>query len=197
MPDPTIFSIGKSADVTILKYYIKCVLVHLFSDCMTDLKGFSKLWNCSTKLINFFSVLLYLWVMICLPSYICCLQIFFVPWSVWLASKISWSCFLLYCSWKTFKRHMLNMRSHSDAKGIELKRPNDSIYTFPCPDCMCRGNRSEVLRVSPWYFWKERLCIHFLSCHFCNIIVRFSIGQFFLLSLILSYPVGGSVPWAF
>lgn len=54
MPDPTIFSIGKSADVTILKYYIKCVLVHLFSDCMTDLKGFSKLWNCSPKLINFF-----------------------------------------------------------------------------------------------------------------------------------------------
>ncbi|KAJ8640338.1 hypothetical protein MRB53_017032 [Persea americana] len=44
--------------------------------------------------------------------------------------------------WKAFKRHMLNMRSHSDAKGIELKRPNDSIYTFPCPDCMCRVNRS-------------------------------------------------------
>lgn len=44
--------------------------------------------------------------------------------------------------WKTFKRHMLNMRAHSDSKGIELKRPNDSIYTFPCPNCMCRTNVS-------------------------------------------------------
>nr|DAD32085.1 TPA_asm: hypothetical protein HUJ06_010936 [Nelumbo nucifera] len=50
--------------------------------------------------------------------------------------------------WKTFKRHVLNMRSHSDAKGIELKRPNDSIYTFPCPDCMCRVNKLEELRFS-------------------------------------------------
>ncbi|KAL5828014.1 hypothetical protein ACOSQ3_019845 [Xanthoceras sorbifolium] len=41
--------------------------------------------------------------------------------------------------WKSFKRQMLNMRSHSDSKGYELKRPNDSTYTFPCPDCMCRA----------------------------------------------------------
>ncbi|KAF8407649.1 hypothetical protein HHK36_006782 [Tetracentron sinense] len=58
------------------------------------------------------------------------------------------SCFCV-CSWKTFKRQMLNMRSHSDAKGIELKRPNDSIYSFPCPDCMCHMNKSENLRSSP------------------------------------------------
>ncbi|CAN6856462.1 hypothetical protein Bca4012_051969 [Brassica carinata] len=44
--------------------------------------------------------------------------------------------------WRSFKRHMLNMRSHSDSKGFELKRPNDSIYTFPCPDCMLRKNRT-------------------------------------------------------
>ncbi|KAJ0228842.1 Protein ESMERALDA 1 [Hirschfeldia incana] len=44
--------------------------------------------------------------------------------------------------WRSFKRHMLNMRSHSDSKGFELKRPNDSIYTFPCPDCMSRKNRT-------------------------------------------------------
>ncbi|MBA0706295.1 hypothetical protein Golax_018415, partial [Gossypium laxum] len=50
--------------------------------------------------------------------------------------------------WKTFKRQMLNMRSHSDTKGFELKRPNDSIYTFPCPDCMCRTNKSEAARSS-------------------------------------------------
>ncbi|CAD6333605.1 unnamed protein product [Miscanthus lutarioriparius] len=33
--------------------------------------------------------------------------------------------------WKALKRHLLNMRAHSDAKGIEMKRPNESIYTFP------------------------------------------------------------------
>ncbi|XP_010527785.1 PREDICTED: uncharacterized protein At1g04910 [Tarenaya hassleriana] len=44
--------------------------------------------------------------------------------------------------WRSFKRQMLNMRCHSDSKGHELKRPNDSIYTFPCPDCMCRTNRT-------------------------------------------------------
>ncbi|KAE8022860.1 hypothetical protein FH972_008623 [Carpinus fangiana] len=50
--------------------------------------------------------------------------------------------------WKSFKRQMLNMRSHSDSKGFELKRPNDSIYTFPCPDCMCHTNKSEDSRSS-------------------------------------------------
>ncbi|XP_074309398.1 protein ESMERALDA 1-like isoform X2 [Silene latifolia] len=48
--------------------------------------------------------------------------------------------------WRTFKRHMLNIRSHSDSKGLELKRPNDSIYSFPCPDCMCRVNKSNDSR---------------------------------------------------
>ncbi|OAY82122.1 hypothetical protein ACMD2_25222 [Ananas comosus] len=48
--------------------------------------------------------------------------------------------------WKALKRQLLNMRAHSDAKGIEIKRPNDSLYTFPCPDCMCRSNKTEVLK---------------------------------------------------
>ncbi|KAG1365778.1 protein ESMERALDA 1 [Cocos nucifera] len=52
-------------------------------------------------------------------------------------------------SWKALKRQLLNMRAHSDAKGIEIKRPNDSIYTYPCPDCMCRSNKSEVLKSPP------------------------------------------------
>ncbi|XP_073114671.1 protein ESMERALDA 1 isoform X1 [Elaeis guineensis] len=52
-------------------------------------------------------------------------------------------------SWKALKRQLLNMRAHSDAKGIEIKRSNDSIYTYPCPDCMCRSNRSEVLKSPP------------------------------------------------
>lgn len=51
--------------------------------------------------------------------------------------------------WKAFKRQMLSMRSHSDAKGIQLKRPTDSIYSFPCPDCMCRANRTEDAKSSP------------------------------------------------
>ncbi|KAG6407776.1 hypothetical protein SASPL_130774 [Salvia splendens] len=50
--------------------------------------------------------------------------------------------------WKSFKRQMLNIRSHSDSKGIELKRPNDSIYSVPCPDCMCRVNKTEDSRSS-------------------------------------------------
>ena len=57
-------------------------------------------------------------------------------------------CFL-FPRWKSFKRQMLNMRTHSDAKGFELKRPNDSIYMFPCPDCMCWvNNKSEDSRLS-------------------------------------------------
>lgn len=44
--------------------------------------------------------------------------------------------------WRTFKRHMLGMRAHSDSKGIEIKRPNDSIYSFPCPNCMCHTNKT-------------------------------------------------------
>uniref|UniRef100_A0A6M2F2E9 O-fucosyltransferase family protein n=1 Tax=Populus davidiana TaxID=266767 RepID=A0A6M2F2E9_9ROSI len=50
--------------------------------------------------------------------------------------------------WKSFKRHMMNMRSHSDSKGFELKRPSDSVYSYPCPDCMCRVNRTEDSRSS-------------------------------------------------
>ncbi|KAK8454023.1 hypothetical protein SEVIR_5G382100v4 [Setaria viridis] len=45
--------------------------------------------------------------------------------------------------WKSLKRQLFNMRAHSDAKGIEIKRANESVYTFPCPDCMCRSNKSE------------------------------------------------------
>ncbi|KAM3352461.1 hypothetical protein ACQJBY_023987 [Aegilops geniculata] len=45
--------------------------------------------------------------------------------------------------WKSLKRQLLNMRSHSDAKGIQMKRANESVYTFPSPDCMCHPNKSE------------------------------------------------------
>lgn len=58
--------------------------------------------------------------------------------------------------WKSFKRQMLSMRAHSDSKGFELKRPSDSIYTFPCPDCMCRTNRTEDSKPSSptWFAWR-------------------------------------------
>ncbi|XP_066307393.1 protein ESMERALDA 1-like isoform X1 [Miscanthus floridulus] len=45
--------------------------------------------------------------------------------------------------WKSLKRQLFNMRAHSDVKGIEIKRANESVYTFPCPDCMCRSNKPE------------------------------------------------------
>ncbi|GAA0172643.1 hypothetical protein LIER_26430 [Lithospermum erythrorhizon] len=46
--------------------------------------------------------------------------------------------------WSNFRRQMLKMLAHSDKKGIELKRRSDSIYSFPCPDCMCRANKMEA-----------------------------------------------------
>ncbi|KAL5222653.1 hypothetical protein ABZP36_027366 [Zizania latifolia] len=48
-----------------------------------------------------------------------------------------------HIGWKSLKRQLINMKLHSDAKGIEMKRANESVYTFPCPDCMCRSNKSE------------------------------------------------------
>ncbi|CAN0871579.1 Protein ESMERALDA 1 [Linum grandiflorum] len=50
--------------------------------------------------------------------------------------------------WKSFKKQMLNMRSHSDSKGGELKRLNDSVFSHPCPDCMCRNSKSGILKLS-------------------------------------------------
>ncbi|KAK6940335.1 GDP-fucose protein O-fucosyltransferase [Dillenia turbinata] len=40
--------------------------------------------------------------------------------------------------WENFKRQMRDMLRHSDQKGIELKKPSGSLYTFPMPDCMCK-----------------------------------------------------------
>ncbi|KAH6759561.1 O-fucosyltransferase family protein [Perilla frutescens var. hirtella] len=49
--------------------------------------------------------------------------------------------------WKNFKKQMVNMRANSVSKGMQLKRPNDSIYSFPCPDCMCKAtNKTEDAR---------------------------------------------------
>ncbi|KAJ4751846.1 O-fucosyltransferase-like protein [Rhynchospora pubera] len=40
--------------------------------------------------------------------------------------------------WDRFKRQMQDMLRHSDAKGYGLRKPNDSLYNFPMPDCMCK-----------------------------------------------------------
>ncbi|KAL1553659.1 Protein ESMERALDA 1 [Salvia divinorum] len=50
--------------------------------------------------------------------------------------------------WKSFKKQMVNMRANSVSKGLRLKRPSDSIYSFPCPDCMCKADKSENARTS-------------------------------------------------
>lgn len=86
---------------------------------------------------------------------------------------------------------MLNMRSNSDAKGIEIKRPNDPIYSFPCPDCMCRISRLAALRSSPppWSVWKDKFCIH---CFHPIIRIRFPMDQFFCIwNPILSFHTEG------
>jgi hypothetical protein len=70
---------------------------------------------------------------------------FLMPLHSWF-SKVNFILLkypMLWCRWKTLKRQLVNMRAHSDAKGIELRRANESVYTFPCPDCMCRPNKSE------------------------------------------------------
>lgn len=33
---------------------------------------------------------------------------------------------------------MRDMLRHSDHKGVEMKKPGGSLYTFPMPDCMCK-----------------------------------------------------------
>ncbi|ONI35727.1 hypothetical protein PRUPE_1G551500 [Prunus persica] len=40
--------------------------------------------------------------------------------------------------WEDFKRQVQDMLRHSDQKGVELKKPSASLYTFPMPDCMCK-----------------------------------------------------------
>ncbi|RRT73675.1 hypothetical protein B296_00014110 [Ensete ventricosum] len=40
--------------------------------------------------------------------------------------------------WDKFKRNMQEVLHHSDLKGITLRKPDASLYTFPMPDCMCQ-----------------------------------------------------------
>lgn len=40
--------------------------------------------------------------------------------------------------WDYFKKQLQDMLRHNDAKGVELRKPAASLYTFPMPDCMCK-----------------------------------------------------------
>lgn len=65
--------------------------------------------------------------------------------------------------WKSFKRQMLTMRAHSNAKGSELKRPSDSIYSFPCPSCMCRVDKTVDSRTVSATWWRWHRFHNFVS----------------------------------
>ncbi|KFK27807.1 hypothetical protein AALP_AA8G431600 [Arabis alpina] len=45
--------------------------------------------------------------------------------------------------WDYFKKQMQDILRHNDAKGVELRKPAASLYTFPMPDCMCKESDSE------------------------------------------------------
>ncbi|XP_010478945.1 PREDICTED: uncharacterized protein At1g04910-like [Camelina sativa] len=45
--------------------------------------------------------------------------------------------------WDYFKKQMQDMLRHNDAKGVELRKPAASLYTFPMPDCMCKEPESD------------------------------------------------------
>ncbi|KAG2560637.1 hypothetical protein PVAP13_8KG081284 [Panicum virgatum] len=40
--------------------------------------------------------------------------------------------------WDQFKHHMQDMRRHSETKGFGPRKPQESIYNLPMPDCMCQ-----------------------------------------------------------
>ncbi|PAN16224.1 hypothetical protein PAHAL_3G045600 [Panicum hallii] len=40
--------------------------------------------------------------------------------------------------WDRFKQNMQEILQHSDVRSVAFRKPNDSIYTFPMPDCMCQ-----------------------------------------------------------
>ncbi|OQU82997.1 hypothetical protein SORBI_3005G060100 [Sorghum bicolor] len=40
--------------------------------------------------------------------------------------------------WDRFKHYMEDMRRHSEMKGLGLRKPQESMYNLPMPDCMCQ-----------------------------------------------------------
>ncbi|KAL8485924.1 hypothetical protein ACS0TY_027999 [Phlomoides rotata] len=46
--------------------------------------------------------------------------------------------------WHDFKRQLLDMLRHNDLKGSELRKPSNSLYMHPMPDCMCRKSDAKI-----------------------------------------------------
>ncbi|MQL89600.1 hypothetical protein Taro_022179 [Colocasia esculenta] len=40
--------------------------------------------------------------------------------------------------WEKFKHDMHEMLHRNNVKGVDVRKPNASVFTFPMPDCMCR-----------------------------------------------------------
>jgi len=40
--------------------------------------------------------------------------------------------------WDRFKQNMQEILQLSGVRSVAFRKPNDSIYTFPMPDCMCQ-----------------------------------------------------------
>ena len=141
------------------------LIIEMFVKCDSKLRNLCKNWlrsyNCMSTLINWHQISIWLLIIYYLQR--CINWIFCIILKAALISHIYMIIVFLilfpFCvRWKALKRQLLSMRSHSDAKGIEVKRPNDSIYTYPCPDCMCRSNRSEVAKSLPSR-WSRRASV--------------------------------------
>ncbi|KAK4391248.1 O-fucosyltransferase 9 [Sesamum angolense] len=46
--------------------------------------------------------------------------------------------------WQDFKRQLQDMLRHNDVKGSELRKPSNSLYMYPMPDCMCRKSDARI-----------------------------------------------------
>ncbi|XP_051139388.1 O-fucosyltransferase 9 [Andrographis paniculata] len=46
--------------------------------------------------------------------------------------------------WLDFKRQLQDMLHHNDVKGSETRKPNNSLYMYPMPDCMCKKSDARI-----------------------------------------------------
>lgn len=124
----------------------------------------------------------------------------FSTWNACCELNLQYNLFAFnFYRWNDFKSQLQDMLRHSDTKGVELKKPSSSLYTFPVPDCMCKhadvnnasGNRGRLL----WYFripnscTKDYILVNGILNSYTKgfVLVTFlclSVIQFFVLSFI-------------
>lgn len=46
--------------------------------------------------------------------------------------------------WQEFKRQLQEMLHHNDMKGSEVRKPSNSLYMYPMPDCMCKKSNAKL-----------------------------------------------------